>query len=165
MGLKKRKEKKRESKFGINPQTGKAYTKKQNKRINKYGFTEDGLINSKRQEKFDRKSSRRDAKDYRMTTRADTDATLAQDYGIDARGERMSAGFSFATDIAGMGASMGMSAMTKGSDFSATDTAYATEDMSFGASSTSASLPTLANPMTLAIVAILAFFGFKMISK
>lgn len=165
MGLRNRREKKRESKFGINPQTGKAYTKQQNKRINKYGLNKDGSINSKRQEKFDRKSSMREAKDYRMTTRANTDATLAQDYGIDARGDRMKAGFSFATDIAGMGASMGMSAMNKGSDFSASESGYATQDMSFGASSTSASLPTLANPMTLAIVGILAFFGFKMISK
>lgn len=165
MGLKKRRESKRESKFGINPSTGKAYTKKQNKRKNKYGLNEDGSINSKRQEKFERKSSMRQSKDYRMTTRADTDAVLAKDYGIDARGDRMESGFSFAKDIAGMGASIGMNAMNKKGEFNSSESAYASDDVSFGSSSTTASLPTLANPMTLAIVAILALFGFKMLKK
>lgn len=65
----KRREDKRRSKFGVNPTTGKVLTRKEHRRAMKYGYNEDGTINSKRQEKFQRKQQRVDIKKMRQEGR------------------------------------------------------------------------------------------------
>ena len=97
-----KKERKRERKNGLNPVTGEVQTRKEAKRGRKFGYTESGTTYSKKQFKHDKKESRLgariDRKDVKVSSKADArevkadaEFVLAQDYGIDAKGERINA--------------------------------------------------------------------------
>jgi hypothetical protein len=177
MGKKRRENKlaKRESKFGINPVTGQPHTKKSSKKLTKWGLNEDGTIGSKAQHRSGRKNSGKDARNRRMDERAETDQILARDYGLDARGDRIANGLSFATDAIGIGASaltMGLGGKKSSGDGSSYDSGafdYASDNINVGAESSNAYLSgneksgLMSNPIVIVVLVILSIIGIKIL--